>query len=148
VWISLMGTPEFETADLSSVRKGYYGASAMPTEVLRELTTRMPELRLWNFYGQTEMASLATALPPEEQFTHGGSAGYPALNVETQIVDGVAVPAGSVGEIVHRSPHLILGYLKDPAKTAEAFRAAGSTPVTSATSTPTGASTLWTARRT
>ncbi|MFS3128843.1 fatty acyl-CoA synthetase [Nocardioides sp. Bht2] len=124
VWISLMATPEFATTDLSSLRKGYYGASAMPKEVLRELTERMPELRLWNFYGQTEMASLATALPPEEQFSHGGSAGYPALNVETQIVDddGHPMPAGTVGEIVHRSPHLIQGYLNDPERTAEAFR--------------------------
>src|SRR3546814_19617786 len=70
------------------------------------------------------MATLATALPPEEQFTHGGSAGYPALNVETRIVDDADrdVPAGEVGEIVHRSPHLVLGYLNDPEKTAEAFR--------------------------
>src|SRR3546814_1660717 len=76
----------------------------MPREVLRELISRAPDLRLWNFYGQTEMASLATALPPEEQFTHGGSAGYPALNVETRIVDDADrdVPAGEVGEIVHR----------------------------------------------
>ncbi len=29
--------------------------------------------------------------------------------------------AGTVGEIAHRSPHLMLGYLDDPAKTAEAF---------------------------
>src|SRR3546814_7682817 len=93
----------------------------MPREVLRELISRAPDLRLWNFYGQTEMASLATALPPEEQFTHGGSAGYPALNVETRIVDDADrdVPAGEVGEIVHRSPHLVLGYLNDPEKTAE-----------------------------
>ena len=32
------------------------------------------------------------------------------------------MPAGTVGEIAHRSPHLMLGYLDDPAKTAEAFR--------------------------
>ncbi|WP_204164379.1 fatty acyl-CoA synthetase [Nocardioides daejeonensis] len=124
VWIGLMATPEFAHTDLTSLRKGYYGASAMPKEVLRELTTRVPGLRLWNFYGQTEMASLATALPPEDQFTHGGSAGYPALNVETAIVDDDdrELPPGTVGEVVHRSPHLILGYLKDPEKTAEAFR--------------------------
>ncbi|WP_376707734.1 AMP-binding protein [Nocardioides alcanivorans] len=68
-------TPEFAGTDLSSLRKSYDGASAMPKEVLRELTERAPGLRLWNFYGQTEMAPLATALPRSEQFTHGGSAG-------------------------------------------------------------------------
>lgn len=95
----------------------------MPPEVLARLGARLPQLRLWNFYGQTEMASLATVLPPEDQATHGGSAGYPALNVTTRIVgdDGAALPAGKVGEIVHRSPQLALGYLHDPQKTAEAF---------------------------
>src|SRR4051812_18480142 len=55
VWISLLRHPDFDTTDLSSLRKGYYGASAMPVEVLRELQRRLPDVRFWNFYGQTEM---------------------------------------------------------------------------------------------
>src|SRR5690606_35948484 len=44
--------------------------------------------------------------------------------VETAILDDDdnPVPARTVGEIAHRSPHLMLGYLDDAAKTAEAFR--------------------------
>jgi fatty-acyl-CoA synthase len=124
VWISLLRTPIFDEVDLSSLRKGYYGASAMPVEVLSEIRDRLPNLRLWNFYGQTEMAPLASALGPDEQDTHAGAAGRPVVNVETAIVDeaDLALPAGTVGEIVHRSPHLMLGYLDDEAKTAEAFR--------------------------
>jgi fatty-acyl-CoA synthase len=60
VWISLLRHPDFATRDLSSLRKGYYGAAAMPVEVLRELQRRLPDVRLWNFYGQTEMSPLAT----------------------------------------------------------------------------------------
>ena len=45
-----------------ALRKGYYGASIMPVEVLRELARRLPEVRLWNLYGQTEIAPLATML--------------------------------------------------------------------------------------
>ncbi len=67
VWISLLRSPQFGQTDLSSLRKGYYGASAMPVEVLRELQERLPGIRLWNFYGQTEMAPLATILGPDEQ---------------------------------------------------------------------------------
>ncbi len=124
VWISIMNDPTFTSTDLSSLRKGYYGASAMPVEVLHEMGRRLPDMRFWNFYGQTEMASLATALPPEDQLEHGGSAGFPALNVETRVVgwDGTPLPTGEVGEIVHRSPHATLGYFKDPDKTAEAFQ--------------------------
>ncbi|MGV0746477.1 acyl-CoA synthetase [Mycolicibacterium sp. XJ870] len=124
VWISLLRSSVFDQVDLSSLRKGYYGASAMPIEILGEMRERLPNLRLWNFYGQTEMAPLASALGPDEQDTHAGSAGRPVINVETAILDddNVAVETGVVGEIAHRSPHLMLGYLDDEAKTAEAFR--------------------------
>jgi fatty-acyl-CoA synthase len=124
VWISLLRCPVFDEVDLSSLRKGYYGASPMPTEILAEIRQRLPQLQLWNFYGQTEMAPLASALGPDEQDTHAGAAGRPVINVETTILDELDTPvaAGVVGEIAHRSPHLMLGYLDDTAKTAEAFR--------------------------
>ena len=124
VWIALLRSPQFGQADLGSLRKGYYGASAMPVEVLRELQERLPGIRLWNFYGQTEMAPLATILGPDEQVSRAGSAGRAALNVETRLVDDndMVLPPGRVGEIVHRSPHATLGYYKDEAMTAAAFR--------------------------
>lgn len=124
VWIALLRHPDFEKTDLSSLRKGYYGASAMPVEVLKEIRERLPEVQLWNFYGQTEMAPLATILGPEEQLTKAGSAGRQSINVETRIVDenDDTVPAGTIGEIVHRSPHATLGYYKNEEKTIEAFR--------------------------
>jgi fatty-acyl-CoA synthase len=124
VWISLLRHPDFDRRDLSSLRKGYYGASAMPVEVLRELGERLPDVALWNFYGQTEMSPLATILQPHEQLDRAGSAGRAALNVETRVVDDEdnPVPTGEVGEIVHRSPHACLGYYNDEDKTAAAFR--------------------------
>ena len=123
VWISLLRHPDFDTRDLSSLRKGYYGASAMPVEVLKELMRRLPDVQFWNLYGQTEMSPLATLLHPDEQLPRAGSAGRPSLNVETRVVDedGQDVPVGEVGEIVHRSPHAMLGYYADEEKTAAAF---------------------------
>lgn len=124
VWIGLLRHPDFDRRDLSSLRKGYYGASPMPVEILAELSRRLPDVQLWNFYGQTEMAPLATILGPAEQSVYPGSAGRPSLNVETRVVgpDDEPLPAGEVGEIVHRSPHATSGYYADDAKTAEAFR--------------------------
>ena len=124
VWIGLLRHPGFDDADLSSLTKGYYGASPMPVEVLKELQQRLPGVRLWNFYGQTEMAPLATSLGPEEQLAFPGSAGRAALNVETRVVDDSdrELPPGEVGEIVHRSPHATLGYYQDEEKTRESFR--------------------------
>src|SRR6185436_17987387 len=104
VWIALLRHPDFDSRDLSSLRKGYYGASIMPVEVLRELLQRLPGVELFNLYGQTEMSPLATFLPPEEQERKAGSAGRAVVNVETRIVDDDDndVPAGEIGEIIHR----------------------------------------------
>ncbi len=123
VWISLLRHPDFDRRDLSSLRKGYYGASIMPVEVLKEISARLPGVRLFNFYGQTEMGPLATVLKPADQVRKAGSAGCAALNVETLVVDdaGRPQPAGEIGEIVHRSPHAMLGYWQDPDRTAQAF---------------------------
>lgn len=123
VWISLLRSPLMDSCDLSALEKGYYGASIMPVEVLREMNARIPQLRLWNLYGQTEIAPVATILFPEEHAERLGSAGRPTLHVETRIVDDAMNPVapGEVGEIVHRSPQLLSGYWNDPVRTAEAF---------------------------
>ncbi|WP_460062530.1 acyl-CoA synthetase [Streptomyces sp. YKOK-I1] len=123
VWIALLRHPDFDKRDLSSLRKGYYGASIMPVEVLKEIGERLPEVRLFNFYGQTEMSPVATILKPQDQVRKAGSAGRPGLNVETIVVDddNRQVPPGRIGEIVHRSPHAMLGYWNDPERTDDAF---------------------------
>lgn len=124
VWIALLRHPDFDHFELSTLEKCYYGAAIMPREILKELAERLPNAKFWNFYGQTEVAPLATALQPEDQLRKLGSAGKATLHVETKIVDDddVELPRGEIGEIVHRTPHAMLGYLNDPEKTAEAFR--------------------------
>ncbi|MGJ4890922.1 acyl-CoA synthetase [Bradyrhizobium sp. HKCCYLR20261] len=124
VWISILRSPLFETTDVSTLCKGYYGASIMPVEVLRELAQRLPKVRLWNLYGQTEIAPLATMLGPEDQLRKPGSCGRAVLNVETRVVDDDMndVAPGEVGEVVHRSPHLMLGYFHDDERTTAAFQ--------------------------
>lgn len=124
VWIALLRNPDFDKRDLSTLEKCYYGAAIMPREILKELAERLPNAKFWNFYGQTEVAPLATALQPEDQLRKLGSAGVATLNVQTKIVDNddKEVSRGEVGEIVHRTPHTMKGYLHDPEKTAESFR--------------------------
>src|SRR5438270_236321 len=123
IWIALLRSPAFDKTDLTRLAKGYYGASIMPVAVLEEIGRRLPKVRLWNFYGQTEIAPLATVLKPEDQVRKAGSAGRAVLNVETRVVDDRMedVGPGEVGEIVHRSPQLQKGYFNDEERTDAAF---------------------------
>jgi len=123
VWIAILRSPLFDPAKLVHLAKGYYGASIMPVEVMKEMAQRLPTLRLWNLYGQTEIAPLATLLGPEDQLRKPGSCGKAVRNVETRVVNDQMqdVAVGEVGEIVHRSPHLMLGYFHDDERTKAAF---------------------------
>jgi fatty-acyl-CoA synthase len=123
VWISLLRHADFATRDLTSLRKILYGASIMPGPVLQELRQRLPRARPFQAYGQTEIAPCATVLLPDEHDARPSSCGRPMLNVETRVVDPDLndVPPGTHGEIVHRSPQLLIGYWDKPAETAEAF---------------------------
>ncbi|WP_249977698.1 fatty acyl-CoA synthetase [Vreelandella olivaria] len=124
VWISLLRHADFDKFDLTSLKKAYYGASIMPVPVLEEMQQRFPGVGLYNCYGQSEIAPLATVLRPEEHTDRPASAGRPILTVETRIVDLDMndVAPGEHGEIVHRSPQLMVGYWDKPDMSAESFQ--------------------------
>jgi len=62
-------------------------------------------------------------LKPVDQIRKAGSAGRQVLNVETRVVDDAMndVAVGQIGEIVHRSPQLLVGYYHDEERTRAAF---------------------------
>ncbi|MEU5439823.1 fatty acyl-CoA synthetase [Streptomyces griseofuscus] len=124
VWIALANRPDFATRDLDGLRKAYYGASIMPVPVLERLRERLPDLALYNCFGQSEIGPLAAVLGPAEHEERPASCGRPVLFVEARVVDpeGREVPDGTTGEIVYRSPQLCEGYWDKPEETAEAFR--------------------------
>ena len=124
VWVPLTNHPAFATRDLSSLRKAFYGASIMPGPVLRRLTDALPDMTVWNCFGQSEIGPLATVLRPEEHAERPESCGRPVLFVEIRVVDeeGHDVAADGTGEVLYRSPQLCTGYWDKPDATAEAFR--------------------------
>ncbi|MFF4169483.1 fatty acyl-CoA synthetase [Streptomyces sp. NPDC001744] len=124
VWIGLANHPEFAARDLSALRKAYYGASIMPVPVLEGLRARLPGLRFYNCFGQSEIGPLATVLGPDEHEGRMDSCGRPVRHVEARIVDenGDDVPDGTPGEIVYRSAQLCEGYWNKPEETGAAFR--------------------------
>ncbi|WP_136679354.1 fatty acyl-CoA synthetase [Neptunomonas sp. XY-337] len=124
VWIGLLRDSGFDAHDLSTLKNIYYGASIMPEPIVVELGERLTGSRLFNCYGQSEMAPLATVLSPDDINGRLASVGKPAMSVETRIVNPVTMEdcqPGERGEIIHRSPHLMVGYWNKPDETAEAF---------------------------
>ncbi|MEU8758991.1 fatty acyl-CoA synthetase [Streptomyces sp. NPDC048659] len=124
VWIGLANHPGFATRDLAALGKAYYGASIMPVPVLERLRARLPGLRFYNCFGQSEIGPLATVLGPAEHEGRLDSCGRPVRHVEARVVDedGADVPDGTPGEVVYRSPQLCAGYWEKPEETAAAFR--------------------------
>ncbi|WP_133489869.1 fatty acyl-CoA synthetase [Alcanivorax sp. 24] len=125
VWIGLLRHPDFDRRDLSTLENLYYGASIMPEPIVHELAERLPQGRLFNCYGQSEIAPMATVLEPHEHADRPSSCGRPLTSVETRVVKPGTLEdcaPGEQGEIVHRSPHLMVAYWDKPEETEEAFK--------------------------
>lgn len=125
VWIGILRHPDFNRYDLSSLSKCYYGASIMPREILKEILEKFPRARVYNYYGQTELAPYHTILKAEDAMAKIGSAGMGGLHMESRIEDedGQEVTVENVtGEICGRGPHFMTMYFKDPDKTEAAIR--------------------------
>ena len=120
VWIGMLRHPNFETYDLSRLRKCYYGASIMPVAILQEIMERFPKAKIYNYYGQTELAPYHTILKADDALAKLGSAGMAGINMETRIEDDEGTPIDEPdvpGEICGRGPHAMLMYFKEPEKT-------------------------------
>ncbi|MFZ7126896.1 MAG: acyl-CoA synthetase [Desulfobacterales bacterium] len=125
VWIGMLRHPDFNAKELSSLKKCYYGASIMPVEVLKEMIERLPGVKIYNYYGQTELAPYHTILKAEDALRKLGSAGMGGLHMETRLEDENGNPIGKpgvAGEICGRGPHALTYYFKEPEKTEEAMR--------------------------
>jgi fatty-acyl-CoA synthase len=124
VWIGIFRHPDFKKYDISSLKKCYYGASIMPGEVLKEMLETLPDARVYNYYGQTELAPYHTILKAKDALAKLGSAGMGGLNMETRLEDdkfNVIEKTGTPGEICGKGPHALTMYFKEPEKTEEAM---------------------------
>lgn len=125
VWIGMLRHPEFGKQDLSSLKKAYYGASIMPVEILKEMMERLPGVKIYNYYGQTELAPYHTILKAKDALAKLGSAGMGGLNMESRLEDDAGAPIdkpGIPGEICAKGPHALIMYFKEPEKTEEAMK--------------------------
>jgi long-chain acyl-CoA synthetase len=109
--------------DLSALRYVTNAGAGIAPEVLKELRRRLPNVRIFPMYGQTECIRI-TYLPPEEVDRRPGSVGRGMPNQEMWIVDeqGRQLPNGATGELVVRGSHVMRGYWNLPEETEKKLR--------------------------
>lgn len=104
-----------------------YGVPALPSEVRQEIEERFGIACISGF-GMSE--TTYGLLEPVDAERKPGSMGVPRSHpdpsvppTEVKVVDadGAEVPAGTIGELVVRNAAMMLGYFKEPEKTAEAL---------------------------
>ncbi|WP_037368196.1 long-chain-fatty-acid--CoA ligase [Amycolatopsis orientalis] len=122
----LVSHPGTDGYDLSGVRHLIYGASPISEPVLEKAMALFPNAGFVQAYGMTELSPVATLLLPEDHDDPRRrlSAGRAAPHAEVRIVDDQdnEVPRGTVGEVVSRGGHVMLGYWNQPEATAQAVR--------------------------
>ena len=119
--IDLMGSPNFDQYDLTSLVYIGGGGAAMPQAVAQRLLEQF-DLRYVEGYGLTETAAPSHCNPPDDPKQQ--CLGIPFMSCDARVIDPVTleeVPAGTQGEIIVHGPMVFAGYWKQPEATASAF---------------------------
>jgi len=96
----------------------------VPENMLGEIRSIFPNAALKNSYGLTEICSTATSIDDINQRIRPLSPGRCTPTVELKIVDDNdnEIRHGELGEIILRSPKVMLGYWRMPEETAEVLK--------------------------
>lgn len=119
---AIAALPEFDAADLSSLRLATVGGARVSRALLERYKAKGVILR--QIYGQTEVGGNATIMPAHLALSEPDKCGWGGLFIDLRVVrpDGSDCAPGEVGEIVMRSPGMMKEYWRNPEGTAEAIR--------------------------
>jgi HIP---CoA ligase len=120
--------PDRARYDLSTLRKGTVAGSTVSVDLVQRLSSEGLLRHVMNGYGLSECAAgVALSEPGDDPDTVANWCGRIRRHIEVRVVDDNLreVPPGSEGEIIVRSPTVMLGYYDQPDKTAEAIDAEG-----------------------
>jgi len=126
MFVALSNLPDIHRYDFSSLQGTFVGAAPL-TKAIKEEFEAKTGGRMIEGYGLTESVTAIMANP--YRGTHKvGSIGIPFPDVDVKIVsldDGRDLPPGELGEIVLRSPTVMLGYYKNPEETRKTIAEGG-----------------------
>jgi len=120
----LLGVKNLANYDTRSVKIAAMMGTSIPLPLLRAFQTAQPHIKVIQGYGLTETSPMITLVEPEKAEAKMGSIGRAVPGVEVRIVDesGQDVAVGEPGEIITRGPHVMKGYFRKAAATAERIR--------------------------
>ena len=123
LFASLLNLPNLASFDLAAIRLVTNAAAALPVRDVARLRAALPRAGLLLMYGMTECKRISF-LPSEQVDTRPDSVGRGMPNQEHWLVDetGQRLPPGATGELVVRGSHVMRGYWRRPAETAERLR--------------------------
>jgi fatty-acyl-CoA synthase len=129
MFIAELALADFDRFDLSSLRTGIMAGAPCPVEVMKQCVSAMHMEEVTICYGMTETSPVSTQTGADDPLDmRVGSVGRVHPHVEVKIVDpatGHVVERGASGELCTRGYSVMLGYWRDPEKTADAIDQAG-----------------------
>ncbi|TFH33478.1 MAG: AMP-dependent synthetase, partial [Deltaproteobacteria bacterium] len=120
----LIGRSRFLENDWPHLRYMTCAGGPLPIAHIQRIRRALPHVQLHVMYGQTEGAARLSNLDPLLVDRKIGSIGHGIPGVELRVVDdgGRDIEPGGIGEIVARGDNIMIGYLEDPAETADVLR--------------------------
>jgi fatty-acyl-CoA synthase len=112
---------DIEKRNLSSIKRLYCAATAMPDSLARHIEERLG-LSMIESYGMTESCGGTHVNPPQAARRQCG--GIPYINIDARVIDpqsGIELGVNQPGEIVMSGPTVFAGYWNRPQATREVF---------------------------
>ena len=119
---SFLADPELDRYTLSSLRLAATGAAAIPTQMIRDMHTRLGFKTVVTGYGLTEAAGFVSmCCAGDDPEIIATTSGCPLPGVEVRIADddGNALAPGKTGEIWVRGENVMKGYFEEEETTAQ-----------------------------
>jgi len=128
MFIAELAVPDFGRFDLSSLRTGIMAGSPCPVEVMKQVIDRMGMSEVSICYGMTETSPVSTQTRSDDSLERRvATVGRAGPHIEIKVIDpatGLTAPRGTPGELCTRGYSVMLGYWRQPDKTAEVIDAA------------------------
>ncbi len=120
----LLGVQNLASYDTSSMKIAAMMGTSIPLPLLRAFHAAQPHIKVIQGYGLTETSPMITLVEPDKAEAKMGSIGRAVPGVEVKIVDENGEDRGvdEPGEIITRGPHVMKGYFRRPAATAQRIR--------------------------